>query len=324
MSVKYGDWREDALSQLKVLTSEHQQQRTQLELNLETTPRDSRYSSNLVGLMKAEEDNTGKDKMALVDLNRKVDEALSLETHKFFEKTAAQNIKRWKALSQKLDLEREKYRMQLSDQIIRVNPNYIPIVGAYSNGSDFSDTLNLQVSDSTNKKILTAEDLDEESLRLEQDYNRNFIAYEGFNLSEAFQSHKLKVDKDWSVHESLLEEDYKSRRHLITGLSVKVVLYPACELTDLIPHFDVLLLVGVGSEEVKTVAAQVPDTQENRWQHPEKQKTLIHTAPVLSPTLTPALASSSSAGSAIRAVRGRGRDDALKNSREVRMYNTST
>ena len=79
------------------------------------------------------------------------------------------------------------------------------------------------------------------------------------------------------------------------------------------------LFVSLGSEEVKTVAAQIPDTQENRWQHPEKQKTLIHTAPVLSPTLPAALASSSSAGSAIRAVRGRGRDDALKNSREVRM-----
>lgn len=77
--------------------------------------------------------------------------------------------------------------------------------------------------------------------------------------------------------------------------------------------------VSVGSEEVKTVASHVPDTQENRWQHPEKQKTLIHTAPVLSPTLTTALASSSSAGSAIRAVRGRGRDDAIKNNREVRL-----
>ena len=218
MSVKYGDWREDALSQLKVLTCEHQQQRTQLELNLETTPRDSRYSSNLVGLMKAEEDNTGKDKAILLDLNRKVDEALSLETHKFFEKTAAQNIKRWKTLSQKLDLEREKYRVQLSEQIMRINPNHSPIVSAYSNGCDFSDMP--QVSECPNAKILTAEDLDEESLRLEQDYNRNFMVYEGFNLSEAFKSHKLKVDKDWSVHELLLEEDYKSRRHLITGLCV--------------------------------------------------------------------------------------------------------
>lgn len=76
-----------------------------------------------------------------------------------------------------------------------------------------------------------------------------------------------------------------------------------------------------GNEELRVTAAPLADAQENRWQHPEKQKTLIHTAPVLSPVLAPALAtptSSSSAGSAIRAVRSRGRDDALKNNKEVR------
>ena len=65
--------------------------------------------------------------------------------------------------------------------------------------------------------VLTIEDLDEESLRLEEDYNKNFLLYEGFNLSEAFKSHKCKVDKDWGVHEHLLEEDYRSRRFAITG-----------------------------------------------------------------------------------------------------------
>lgn len=91
--------------------------------------------------------------------------------------------------------------------------------------------------------------------------------------------------------------------------------------------------------------APVTDAQENRWQHPEKQKTLIHTAPVLSPvqpavlgagigtgigtgvgtgmgtgTAAPIPISShcSSAGSAIRAVRGKGREDLAKNNKEVR------
>ena len=87
-----------------------------------------------------------------------------------------------------------------------------------------------------------------------------------------------------------------------------------------------------GNEEVKSAPAPVTDAQENRWQHPEKQKTLIHTAPVLSPlqpavlgagtgtgTAAPIPISShcSSAGSAIRAVRGKGREDLAKNNKEV-------
>jgi hypothetical protein len=316
MSSRYGDWRDDAILQLKCLTADHQQQRTQLELTLETTPRDSRYSANLVGLMKAEEENPGKDKASIYELNRKVDEALSLETHKFFERTAAQNIKRWKALSQKIDLDREKYRLLLSDTVCKINPNHGPIV-VPANGSDALSKQILQ-TDSRLLRIPTNDDLDEESLRLEQDYNRNFLAYEGFNLSEAFKSHKLKVDKDWGVHELLLEEDYKSRRFSITGYRVQNSTHFSILQSTYIVFF---CCYDSGNEELRATAAPLADAQENRWQHPEKQKTLIHTAPVLSPVLAPALAtptSSSSAGSAIRAVRSRGRDDALKNNKEVR------
>lgn len=91
----YGDWRDECLQQLTKMLNDQNQQRFQLELSLETTPRDSRYSANLVNLMKAEEDNPEKGVMPS-DLNRKVDEALSQETHKFFEKTATQNLIRWK------------------------------------------------------------------------------------------------------------------------------------------------------------------------------------------------------------------------------------
>jgi hypothetical protein len=95
-------------------------------------------------------------------------------------------------------------------------------------------------------------------------------------------------------------------------------------------------LLFVGNEEAKSAPAPVTDAQENRWQHPEKQKTLIHTAPVLSPlqpavlgagigtgigtgTAAPIPISShcSSAGSAIRAVRGKGREDLAKSNKEV-------
>lgn len=236
MNKKYGDWRDEALLQLQSLIIEQQKQRMQLELVLETTPRDSRYSTLLVSLMKAEEDNTVKEKAATIELNRKVDEALCLETHKFFEKTASQNIKRWKPLAQRLELDREKYKALLNDQIARANATHGTIsigggleVGNTTNSSSLpssskskkilTTTIGTGIGTYTEigKKTLTSDDLDEESLRLEEDYNKNFLLYEGFNLLEAFKSHKLKVDKDWSVHELLLEEDYKSRRFAITG-----------------------------------------------------------------------------------------------------------
>jgi hypothetical protein len=216
MNGKYGDWRDDAVLQLKALTSEHQQQRTQLELILETTPRDSRYSANLVNLMKAEEDDAGKDKVAMFELNREVDEALALETHNFFQRTAAQNVKRWKVLAQKLDNNFEKFRGVVSDEIIKINPNNNSLVSTTNSTTNAVNNVSPQ-QDSRAPRIPTAEEMDEESLRLEADYNNNFFAYEGFNLSEAFKSHKLKVDKDWSAHELLLEEDYKARRCMITG-----------------------------------------------------------------------------------------------------------
>ena len=77
---------------------------------------------------------------------------------------------------------------------------------------------------------------------------------------------------------------------------------------------------------MKNAPLPVTDVQENRWQHPEKQKTLIHTAPVLSPLQPAVLGASapapisshcSSAGSAIRAVRSKGREDLAKNNKEV-------
>ena len=166
--------------------------------------------------MKAEEDDTGKDKAAMYELNREVDEALALETHNFFERTAAQNVKRWKVLSQKLDNNFEKFRGILSDEIIKMNPNHIAVVSAASSSTNTMNSVGPQ-QDSRARRVPTAEEMDEESLRLEADYNNNFLSYEGFNLSEAFKSHKMKVDKDWSAHELLLEEDYNSRRCMMTG-----------------------------------------------------------------------------------------------------------
>ena len=272
---------------LVALTNDQNLQRMQLELTLETTPRDSRYSNSLVNLMKCEEAAVRDGGNSLSnDITRRVDEALAQETHKFFAKTCAQNIKRWKALSQKLERERDKQRGILMEQISRAGKNVQPT--AVRKGGTLTPA---------KKENYVSDDLEEEALRLEEDYNRNFLQYEGFNLTEAFKSQAAKVDKDWAVHELALAEDYKSRRRQITG--------------------------DDGSRDVvKTVSKQQDSDQENsnsRWQHPEKQKTLIHTAPVLVP-IQNGSPQQPSAGSGVRAVRGRNSSaDTSRNAKEVRM-----
>lgn len=278
------DWRDEVRAQLLALTNDQNLQRVQLELTLETIPRDSRYSSSLVNLMKCEEAAVRDGGNVLsTDISRRVDEALAQETHKFFAKTCAQNIKRWKALSQKLERERDKQKSVLMEQVARAGKNSSSArAGSQAVGK---------------KDSYTSDDLEEEALRLEEDYNRNFFQYEGFNLNEAFKSQAAKVDKDWSVHELALAEDYKSRRRQITG--------------------------DDGRDSIKAAAGKPQDgDQENsRWQHPEKQKTLIHTAPVLVP-IQNGSPQGSSAGSAVRAVRGRNSTvDSGRNAKEVRICN---
>lgn len=44
---------------------------------------------------------------------------------------------------------------------------------------------------------MTEEQLEQESLRLETDYNERWMEYEGFNLEEAFKLQSLKIDAEY-------------------------------------------------------------------------------------------------------------------------------
>lgn len=245
-------------ARLGPLSRSHYLQRIQLELTLETLPRDSRYSNTLIDLMKREETalQDGAKSAMLKDLIARVDEALKQETKHFFEKSTQQNCKRWTSLLQKLDRERENFRGDL--------------------------VINKTADRNRDGKI----SLELESRRLEEDYNRNWFYYEGFHLREAFKSQATRVDVDWSTHEQALSDDYHAKRSALLG-----------------EHSFQENTRDVGAED------------NGRWHHPEKQKTLIHTAPVLTPMSKD---SGSGFSATVRNSRSRGgcRDDAAA-SREV-------
>jgi hypothetical protein len=133
------------------------------------------------------------------------------------------------------------------------------------------------------KTKYTARDLDVEDARLETDYNRNWLRHEGFHLQEAFRSQQQKLDREWDLYTEQLHDAVNAKKKSILGNNYALYL-----------------------ETQKHRAKSTDrDTVDERFHHPEKQKSLIHTAPVISPKLDNGKPSRSAAGSAMRAVRGK-------------------
>jgi hypothetical protein len=90
-----------------------------VDLTLETTPRDSRYSYGLMELMKKEETLLVKDpsSYAAKSIVAKVDENLRLETRAFFAKMMNSNLKKWESLQEKLKKERDGLKTELLQQL---------------------------------------------------------------------------------------------------------------------------------------------------------------------------------------------------------------
>lgn len=226
----------------------HCLQRLQLELTLETNPRDSRYSTQLVELMKREEVAIRENctSTATTTLIRRVDEALKSETEKFFQKTTRQNVTRWQALQKKIEGELQRFKEETTPLPEMACPASLVEEGAVTDVGF------------PNYRIPTTKDLDRETIRLEEDYNENWLKYEEYNLQSAFASQIARVESDWIAQEMALADDFNARKAQITGQSASALDSPS-------------RYAGGSSNS-------------DRWQHPEKQKTLIHTAPVLSPT----------------------------------------
>jgi len=233
------------------LRRSHYLQRLQLELTLETIPRDSRYSPQLIDLMKREEVaiRESSNASSTAELIRRVDDALRVETERFFNKTAEQNVRRWVALQKKIEGELQRFREELS-----AHPEVTATVPAEHAGGEGTGTET--VSSMPPYRIPTAEEMDRETLRLEEDYNQNWFQYEEHNLRTAFVSQIARVENDWIAQEMALADDFNSRKEQLTGCS----------------------------SALDSPSRQAAAGNSDRWQHPEKQKTLIHTAPVLSPT----------------------------------------
>ncbi|RYH16027.1 hypothetical protein EON65_30805 [archaeon] len=97
-------------------------------------------------------------------------------------------------------------------------------------------------------------DLEREAERLDQYYYAHWQSIEALHLQEAFKNQSLKIDHDWHQHESNLDKEYAEKRERLTG-------------------------------QKQATQSSAPDAHHSnsKWHHPEKQSTLIHTAPVIRP-----------------------------------------
>ena len=215
---------EELVQKIRELKKAHRNQFNQIDLNLETTPRDSRYSQQLLEMMKKEELLLSREPSAQSTrvLVQKVDEGLRSETQAFFAKLSSQNIRKWEQLNEKFKKDRNQLR----------------------------NLLKRQSSPSIDNPTVT---LEAEEERLAMDYYKNWHQYESYHLQQAFQSQLARIDADWLNHEKTVQREYEVKKAAILGV------------------------------QHNHISTDYNDQHNNRWQHPEKQKTLIHTAPVFTP-----------------------------------------
>jgi hypothetical protein len=158
-------------------------QRYQLELHLETTPREV-YSNKLIDAMRKEELLTRDGKAVPSNTIKAIDEMLKSETERFYRKITNDNIRKWNSLRQKLDMDMKNIPEQGKSEGLKAEK------GAEATSNPFEAEL----------------------MRLEEDYNKNWIHYEGRNMKCAFMSQMGRVEQDWNTHEANLTDDFNRRK----------------------------------------------------------------------------------------------------------------
>lgn len=267
--------------------------------------RNSRYSNMLVNLMQREEVLLREGKQCK-DISREVENALNQETKAFFTKMSASNKKRWQFVLHKaqkdkeelLDMVRDKCAHDFTGDDHILDDDFAIESGNKSErgGKELTGRKNKFTAGADGVSVL---DIEIESLRLEEDYNKNWLDIESFHIQEAFKSQKERIDSEWAVHFDRLSSQYEAKRHSIIGSRDQAS--------------------SAGGKRNGSSSVQGAD---GRWQHPEKQKTLIHTAPVFSPVQEGKQSGKGgkmAVGSGVRAVRTKGNAISAKEQAEVCM-----
>jgi hypothetical protein len=210
-------------NEFKLLQRSIHNQRYQMELTLESAPREV-YSNQLMEAMRREEMAMRDGVKITPEMSKSIDDALRSETRVFFHKIASDNIRRWANLQVKIDNE---YARFYQGSRARKRDSEMPndgsrtgkdiAIAAVTTASTISEPNSTETglnTDSVNqiKKDLSEADLNAEILRLEEDYNRQWLTYEQGNLRTAFASQMERVETEWTSHEQNLTDDFNKKK----------------------------------------------------------------------------------------------------------------
>ena len=193
-----------------------QKSRVDIELQLETANQDTKFSASLSALMQRE-DQLLRNGNPSNEIRQKIDVNLERETIQYYNQILKSHLSLW-----------INYYTKLKQSI---PPSLL--------------SLNSELSEK--KSLSNEDDLELENLRLQAEYNRNYLSHEIFNLNEAFALQAHKIDSEYSTIEK--------------SLSLKL-----------------------GHLNHSYNKSNTHSSEVSKWYHPEKQRRLIHTAPVLSPS----------------------------------------
>lgn len=240
----FDNWKLDALRRVEDLRNKWRREREKLDLELETTPIESKFSSELVRLMNNEDELASQGDFRQHEMiAQKADELLGKETSKHFRIQANINMKKMSTLFRQQVLERDQFFETVKRQFAAIceSANQPPI-------SD--DVINERMMNG-HFAIDPSQEFAAEERRLWRVAQQEMPKAERFHIANAFALQLERVDVEWSAHEEQMKQDYAARRSRIQG------------------------------RDVERTTVQTPV---GRWKSKEKQSRLIHTAPVQEPS----------------------------------------
>lgn len=288
------------------------QVRQSCELKLETTPRNAQYSQRVTDLMRREEAAL-REGIEATEIFHGVDSLITSETRNIFAKITEQNCKKWNTFIKNTDGTCKRFVDEMR-AVLRGSPDSVTVIGGSAThmsageeleraaierlrmsvhgssggGGSSSTSVGTPLGEETPAGLQAPVQLSTavEQMRLEQYYNKHWLDVEGFHLDEAFKSQEQKIEIEWATHEEDVTKELMARRAQF-GVTDK--------------NF------GGGADGSGTGASTSP----GRWQPAEKQKSLIHTAPVLSPVRRGANGGMSGGGGGSSGSSGARNDPAL-------------
>jgi len=239
------NWRQDATKKIEELRNQWRRQRELQDLDIETSPIESKFSKDLLELMRLEEVSGAKGNYQEYEMiSQRVNNQLKTETTRHYNKQVEVNLKKLNSLFRQQVSEREQF-------VESVQKQCHAICECAQTPMTDEETLKQRMELPMRRSDMEA--FAAEERRLWRIAQQDMPKAERFHILNAFSLQLERVEAEWGAHEQQMATDFQARKRAIEGRDQDV--------------------------EKSVVHAPV-----GRWKSKEKQSRLIHTAPIQEPS----------------------------------------